>query len=93
MATQTITLTSWAGGRGFVNLVYNDANNRVSNLPYANNASGPATIDVYAPDGSLEVSVTLQVGASGVYNPVGNQQLKPDGSLDGWRIDSRGPAA
>lgn len=92
MASQTITLTQWANGLGFVNLVYNDANNRVNNLPYANNASRPAVIDVYNPAGTLEASITLQPGASGVYNPVGNQQLLPDGTLDGWRVDSRGPA-
>lgn len=93
MASQTITLAEWANGLGFVKCVYNDANNKVANLPYANNASRPAAVDVYAPDGSLEASVTLQPGASGVYNPVGNQQLAADGSMDGWRIASRGPAS
>lgn len=93
MATQTITLTEWAGGLGFVNCVYNDANNRVTNLPYANNASRPAAVDVYGPTGTLEASVVLPPGASGVYNPTGSQRLAADGSLDGWRISSRGPAS
>lgn len=93
MATQTIRLTEWAGGLGFVDCTYNDANNRVASLPYANNASREAAVDVYGPDGTLEVSVVLPPGASGVYNPTGSQRLAADGSMDGWHISSRGPAS
>jgi hypothetical protein len=103
MATQTITQTDWAGGKGYVNMVYDDVTLDVIEFRYANGSTrGSADILVYNKQGKLleptpNTGYTLRLPPGSpeqVFSAPNNLDLDPvTGALNGWRIDSRGPAS
>lgn len=103
-AVDPIRLTSWAGGRGFVDMYYDDATTDATRFVCANGTPEAPTrsgayLRVYDKRGRLvEViagtgyTILLQPGESREFAAPPNLNLAADGSLNGWRLDSTGPA-
>lgn len=106
MAEQMSTVTEWAGGKGYVRMFYDDATLAVNEFRYANGSTrGPAQVLVYNKQGRL-VEPTPGTGYTILLPPGSSEQVFPapnnldlvadaEGalSLNGWRIESRGPGS
>jgi hypothetical protein len=95
MAPVTITICQWDGSAGHVDMTYDDVALTVTTLSWANDASAPTTVFVYAADGTLQRSAVIPVGGSGSYSPPNNRRLTLQAGaagFNGWHLEMQGPA-